>query len=109
MRKFTTICLSIMLLLVTTLAASAQSGKYVVQGVVNDQTGLPVMGAAVIEVGTMNGTATDAAGHYTLTVQSAQSVVEVSFFGYKTVQRVASSTDLKQLTQIGRASCRERV
>ena len=98
MRKFTTICLSIMLLLVTTLAASAQSGKYVVQGVVNDQTGLPVMGAAVIEVGTMNGTATDADGHYTLTVKSAQSVVEVSFFGYKTVQRVASSTDLKQLT-----------
>ena len=59
---------------------SAQRG-YQVKGVVVDDMG-PVIGAAVVEQGTTNGTMTDLDGAYTLTVSSANAIVEVSCMSY---------------------------
>ena len=59
---------------------SAQRG-YQVKGVVEDAMG-PVIGAAVLEQGTTNGTMTDLDGAYTLTVSSADAIVEVSCMSY---------------------------
>ena len=63
-----------------------------------DATGLPVIGAAVVEKGTMNGVSTDFNGEYTLNVKDANSIVAVSYIGYKTVELAASSSLLKALT-----------
>ena len=55
--------------------ASAQGG-YVVQGVVEDNFG-PVIGAAVVEQGTSNGTSTGLDGSYSFTVSGPSALVEI--------------------------------
>lgn len=54
---------------------------YEVQGTVVDELG-PVVGAAVVEVGTSNGTATDIDGRFSLMVSGPTAKVEVSCIGY---------------------------
>ena len=98
MRKFLAMCLGMMLLCIVTPHLALAQGKYEVKGVVVDAAGIPVIGATVIEVGTVNGTTTDIDGQYVLNVKDANSVVSVSFIGYKTVELVASSELLKNLT-----------
>ena len=99
MRKLLAMCLGMMLLtLITPPLAQAQNGSYKVQGVVVDNTGMPVIGATVLETGTTNGISTDLDGSFTLTVKSANSVIDISYVGYKSVALVASSTELKRVT-----------
>jgi len=99
MKKFLAMCLGMMLLmLITPPHASAQGGKYAVKGVVVDAAGQPVIGAAVVEKGTMNGVSTDFNGGYELNVANANAIVQVSYIGYKTVELAASSSLLKTLT-----------
>ena len=69
----------------------AQSGKYEVKGVVVDTTGTPVIGASVIEQGTTNGVTTDFNGQYVLRVNGPESIIEISFIGYKTLALAANS------------------
>lgn len=99
MRKLLAMCLGMMLLgLITPPLAQAQKGSFKVTGVVVDNTGLPAIGASVVEQGTTNGTTTDLDGSYTLTVKSAQSVIEISYVGYKSQTLVASSSELARVT-----------
>ena len=67
--------------LLTGFAAYAQG--YQVKGIVQDELG-PVIGATVIEAGTMNGTSTGLDGDYILTVSGPDAMVEVSCMGYAT-------------------------
>ncbi|MBQ2364994.1 MAG: TonB-dependent receptor [Alistipes sp.] len=98
MRKFLTMCLGLALLMMAVPAqVFAQSGKYEVKGVVVDTTGTPVIGASVFEIGTNNGVTTDVNGQYELKVNSAESIVEISFIGYKTLTLVASSSQLQNV------------
>ncbi len=60
--------------------ASAQGG-YAVQGTVQDQYG-PVIGAAVVELSTSNGTSTGPDGGFSLTVTGPSAMVEISCIGY---------------------------
>lgn len=95
MRKLLSMCLGIMLLCAFTPPLTfAQNGKYEVKGVVTDANGMPIVGATVVEQGTINGTSTGLNGQYALSVKSGNSVVEISFVGYKNVQLVASSQAL---------------
>ena len=99
MRKFLAMCLGMMLLgIFTPTLALAQGGKYEVKGVVVDAAGIPVIGATIIEVGTTNGTATDIDGQYVLNVTDDKAVVNISYVGYKSVELVASSALLKNVT-----------
>ena len=75
----------------------AQSGRYEVKGVVVDATGIPVIGATVIEQGTTNGITTDVNGQFVLNVNSDQSIVSISYIGYLTKTLVASSTELQHV------------
>ena len=97
MRKFLTMCLGLALLAMAVPAQVFAQSKYEVKGVVVDTTGTPVIGATVIEQGTTNGVTTDLNGQYTLKVNSAESIVEISFIGYKTVTLVASSNLLENV------------
>lgn len=64
------------------MVAMAQS--LTVSGVVNDATGQPVPGAAVIVVGTTTGTVTDFDGLYTLQDVPSDGQLQVSFVGFAT-------------------------
>ena len=97
MRKFLTMCLGLAVLAMAMPAQVFAQSRYEVKGVVVDTTGTPVIGASVVEQGTTNGVTTDVNGQYVLNVSSAESVVVVSFIGYKTQELVATSSLLKNL------------
>ena len=58
-----------------------QVGKTVV-GVIVDETGLPIIGANVVEKGTTNGTVTDMDGKFSINVSSDDAILVVSYIGY---------------------------
>ena len=60
---------------------SFAQGGYQASGTVEDQFG-PVIGAAVVELGTSNGTSTGLDGSFSLTVSSPDAPVEISCVGY---------------------------
>ncbi|MDE6507650.1 MAG: TonB-dependent receptor [Alistipes sp.] len=98
MRKILAMCLGVMILCICTPPlALAQKGGYEVKGVVVDASGNPVIGATVVELGTTNGTSTDFNGQYVLSVRNGDSAVQISFIGYKNLERVASSSDLARV------------
>lgn len=82
----------IALCVVMPFAASAQNAGQdgnVVSGTVLDATGYPVIGAAVLVKGTTQGASTDIDGKFTFELPagtSAESVLEVSCLGYKTIE-----------------------
>lgn len=57
----------------------------VVSGVVTDESGVPVIGAGVVEAGTHNGTITNGAGRFSLPVKTSNATLEISCIGYKTI------------------------
>ena len=61
---------------------TVQQNKKKVTGTIVDQTGEPVIGANVLEVGTTNGTITDFDGKFSLEV-GPNAKLSVSFIGYK--------------------------
>lgn len=66
------------------LQAMAQE-KITLNGLVIDNTGLPIIGASVMVQKTTNGTITDIDGKFTLKNVSPKSNLQVSFIGYKTL------------------------
>ena len=95
------ICAALVALCLSSMAMSAQGG-YVVQGSVTDQFG-PVIGAAVVEQGTSNGTSTGPDGSYSLTVTGPSAIVEISCIGYSSqiyeAAAVPPTVTLKEDTQ----------
>ncbi|SEN60000.1 iron complex outermembrane recepter protein [Flavobacterium sp. CF108] len=86
--------------------------KQTVWGVITDENGLPLPGASVLEEGTKNGMVTDFDGKYKITVESTQSVIIVSFVGYKekkvtanqnviNIQLFPDATDLQEIVVVG--------
>lgn len=70
----------------TELEELQQQGKHLINGVVKDSKGEPIIGASVLVIGTTNGTATDMDGNFSLTVNPSD-VLEVSSIGY-TAQKI---------------------
>lgn len=64
-----------------------------VRGVIVDENGIPVIGAAVQEKGTTNGTVTDFDGNFTLNVSEGVTLV-VSYVGYRT-QEIKATDNMK--------------
>ena len=72
------------ILLALAMPVCALAQNVTVKGQVKDGAGEPLMAAAVAEVGTSNGVATDLDGNYTITVAS-NATLQFSFMGYNTV------------------------
>lgn len=89
MRNLFICLLSAAALLFSGVQLSAQTRT--ISGVVLDETGEPVIGAAVIETGSKNGTITDFEGNFELEVTSGASVT-VSAIGYSDYVFTASSS-----------------
>ena len=81
--------------MVVSSAAWAQSQT--LSGKVLDGSGQPLIGATVVEVGTNNGTGTDAEGVFVLKARTAQPRLRVSALGY-TTQEVASGGNSLSVT-----------
>ncbi len=75
----------------------AQDGTVTVRGKVLDNVGSPVIGAAVMEAGTTNGSVTDTEGRYVLRVQPS-STITVSFLGYDTANEVVDGRETIDIT-----------
>ena len=73
------------LLLTAVVSTMAQAQPHTVRGTVVSATdNMPLPGASVVEVGTLNGTSTDIDGTFALTVSNADVSLTVSFIGYVT-------------------------
>ena len=83
-------------LLITFLAAlcaltlGAQN-RVAVQGTVLDEDGQPIIGAGVVEQGTLNGATTGIDGKYSIQVASGSSVLEFTCIGYESVQETVGT------------------
>ena len=81
-----------LLFALSSLTLAAQNRT--VRGVVTDDEG-PLIGASVMIKGTSTGTATDVDGNYSITVPSANAVLEFSCLGYRAEERpVGKSTTI---------------
>ena len=99
MKRFLTMCAGILLICQFTPPLTlAQNAGYEVKGVVVDKSGMPILGATVVEKGTTNGVSTGIDGDYAIRAAGPESVIEVSYVGYKTVSLVASSSLLAHPT-----------
>ncbi|WP_205462005.1 SusC/RagA family TonB-linked outer membrane protein [Mangrovibacterium lignilyticum] len=78
------------LLLVSSFSMMAQSIQ--VQGVVKDKSGEGIIGATVVVKGTANGTVTDINGNFILPSVQPDVLISVSFIGYITQEKNASSS-----------------
>ena len=80
----------IALFLVLAGALTAKAQEVTVKGKVTDPTGLPIIGAAVMEKGTSKGVVTDNDGTYAIGVSSSNAVLVATSLGYDQVEVKAS-------------------
>ncbi len=80
MDRIRNLLMSLAVLSVGGITLQAQGG-YGISGVVTDEYG-PVIGAAVVELSTSNGTSTGMDGDYSLTVTGPSAMIEISCIGY---------------------------
>ena len=92
MKKLATIATA----LLACVLASGQA--YQVKGVIQDELG-PVVGATVLEAGTMNGTSTGLDGDYLLTVSGPDATVEISCMGY--ASRTFKASEVPAVVTLG--------
>ena len=77
------------------LAVVANLSAQTVKCTVIDNTGEPVIGASILEVGTNRGGVTDLDGHLTLTLEGNSNKLRVSYVGMKTqVVNVAGNSSI---------------
>ncbi|MDC6405147.1 MULTISPECIES: TonB-dependent receptor domain-containing protein [Maribacter] len=85
-QKFKWMLLPLLVLSITFSYAQEKN----ITGTVTDQTGLPLPGVSVVEVGTTNGTQTDFDGNYSITIEEGNEL-RFSYIGQKTVTRVVGA------------------
>ena len=73
---------SLMILMLLSVATAANAQNKVITGTVVDQAGIPVIGASVVETGTMNGVSTDVEGKFSLTFRENGETITVEYLGY---------------------------
>ncbi|WP_431293823.1 SusC/RagA family TonB-linked outer membrane protein [Pedobacter sp. P26] len=63
-----------------------------IKGTVIDQTNKPIPGVSIIEKGTKNGTATNADGKFSLTVQKDNAIITARIVGYRSLEKPVSAS-----------------
>lgn len=69
--------------LLSSLSSTISLADITVSGLVLDEEGTPIPGVSILVKGTTIGAATDLEGKFTMDVPSSQSVLVISFLGYK--------------------------
>jgi TonB-dependent starch-binding outer membrane protein SusC len=71
-------------MMVLLLICGAAIGQKTVTGkIIERKANNPIEGVSILERGTQNGVTSDASGNFSITVKSANPVLEISFVGYK--------------------------
>ncbi|MDE0471604.1 MAG: TonB-dependent receptor, partial [Ekhidna sp.] len=70
------------LILLLNVLLSLYSAAQTVKGTVADTQHQPLIGAAILEMGTQNGTTTDPSGHFTLQLESQRPKLIISYSGF---------------------------
>ena len=86
------------LVLVCGLALTLSAQGIRITGKVTDKSGASLTGASVVVKGTTNGVGTDANGNYSITVPSADDVLEISFMSYITQEVQANGRSVINVT-----------
>lgn len=108
LQKVKYVCLVFMLLCITTAGVFAQS--IAVKGKVTNDKGEPLANATVVVKATKNGTTTNDAGDFSITVPSAKSVLVISAIGHQEQQiTVGNQTEINVTMLAGEASQLESV
>lgn len=68
-----------------------------IKGVINDETGFPVIGASVLVRGSANGSITDMDGNYTVSNVPSDAMIDISYIGYKTLSFKATDKALANI------------
>ncbi|MEC3907874.1 TonB-dependent receptor [Tamlana sp. 2201CG12-4] len=85
---------------ISTQSAEVEQDPITITGVITDTNGQPLAGASILEKNTSNGAQTDFDGNYTITVASSNSVLHISYLGYKTAEvTVGNRTNINQSLQ----------
>lgn len=91
-------------------AAGLRAQSVQVTGLVQDNTGEPLMGASVIEKGTSIGTATNLDGEFVLFVKNpATAVLQVSYVGYETQEVALKGQTKVTITMVESSAVLEEV
>jgi TonB-linked SusC/RagA family outer membrane protein len=69
-----------------------------ITGKIVDDTGLAMSGVSILEDGTGNGTISQADGMYAITVKDANSILQFSFLGFKTIKQTIGNQTTIDLT-----------
>lgn len=77
--------------------AQTTQGNVTVKGRVVDGKGLPIVGAAVVQKGTTNGTVTDFDGNYTLSLPG-DAQIDISFVGYESASEAVNGRNSINIT-----------
>ena len=67
--------------------------QHQISGTVNDSNGEPIIGATVVEKGTINGTVTNLEGEFSLNVSSPDATLVVSYVGYQKAELQVQGRD----------------
>lgn len=86
------LCFCFIIPAVRVMASSPQSERIRVSGQAKDPTGIPIIGASVMEKGTTNGTVTDMDGKFSLMVKTNSTLV-VSFIGFSNMEYIISQNN----------------
>jgi TonB-linked SusC/RagA family outer membrane protein len=112
MNKICTAQFAMRLLLLITMTVAGTHlalSQVTIKGTVNDETGAVMPGVNIIVQGTAIGTTTDAAGKYSLSINTDNAVLTFSFIGYNTVNAsvdsrtvidIAMTPDITSLTEL---------
>ncbi len=85
------VTLLILIMSTTILSAQESNTNFKVVGKIVDENETPLPGASIIEEGSDNGATTDFDGNFEIFVKKANSILVISYVGYKT-QRIAVKT-----------------
>lgn len=80
------------LTIILNLFLASSFGQVPISGIVKDEAGDFLPGANVYEKGTYNGTITDSTGNFILKISSNQSILVISYLGYKRKEITVSGT-----------------
>ena len=89
-KRFRKISIMMLFLLFASIGVFAQSVSSV-NGKVTDVNGVPLPGASILEKGTNNGASSDFDGNFSISLQSENSVLVVSYVGYSSQEIIVGS------------------
>ncbi len=80
------------------LSVSTILAQRTVTGVINDESGEPLIGANILAKGTTSGTISDIDGSFSLEVPEGANILVISFTGYETQEYDITNTDVVSVT-----------